>query len=107
MAELIAPYARGYRRTARDSTPAWPGERRAPENYRSSLLTALHSFRVQIELDHGAAGKSVLIAHGDQGGGYAACVEDGRLQIAWNEYGALRKADGGSSPRDLTLSGSK
>ena len=65
------------------------------ERYRSSRLTSLRSFRVEIELDHGASDQGILIAHGDQGGGYAVYVEDGELRLAWNEYGALREANGG------------
>ena len=65
------------------------------ERYRSSRLTSLRAFRVRIELDHGARDQGILIAHGDQGGGYVVYVEDERLQFAWNEYGSLREADGG------------
>lgn len=65
------------------------------ERYRSSRLTSLRSFRVRIELDHRASDRGILIAHGDQGGGYAVYVESDRLRLAWNEYGALREADGG------------
>jgi len=65
------------------------------ERYRSSRLTSLRSFRVDIELNHGPSDQGILIAHGDQGGGYAVYVEDGRLGLAWNEYGALREVDGG------------
>jgi arylsulfatase A-like enzyme len=68
------------------------------ERYRSSRLTSLRSFRVRIELDHGASNQGILIAHGDQGGGYAVYVEDGRLALAWNEYGSLRETDGGQLP---------
>lgn len=65
------------------------------ERYRSSVLTTLRSFAVEIELDHGAGDEGILIAHGDQGGGYSVYVEDGRLRLAWNEYGALRELDAG------------
>ena len=65
------------------------------ERYRSSRLTSLRAFRVRIELDHGARDQGILIAHGDQGGGYVVYVEDERLALAWNEYGSLREADGG------------
>jgi arylsulfatase A-like enzyme len=65
------------------------------ERYRSSRLTSLRAFRVRVELDHGARDQGILIAHGDQGGGYVVYIEDERLQCAWNEYGSLREADGG------------
>jgi hypothetical protein len=65
------------------------------ERYRSSKLTALRSFDVAIELTHGAADAGVLVAHGDQGGGYSVYVEDGHLHLAYNEYGDLKDVDGG------------
>jgi arylsulfatase A-like enzyme len=65
------------------------------ERYRSSRLTSLRAFRVRVELDHGARDQGILIAHGDQGGGYVVYIEDERLHCAWNEYGSLREADGG------------
>jgi arylsulfatase len=65
------------------------------ERYRSSKLTAFRSFEVEIEVKHGAADAGVLVAHGDQGGGYSVYVEDGRLRLAYNEYGELKELDGG------------
>jgi arylsulfatase len=37
----------------------------------------------------------MLVAHGDQGGGYALYVEDGRLFFAFNGYGDMTVIDGG------------
>lgn len=68
------------------------------ERYRSSQLIALRSFAVDIVLDHGAPDQGVLVAHGDQGGGYAVYVEDGALRLAYNEYGRLHEVDGGPLP---------
>lgn len=65
------------------------------ERYRSSRLTSLRSFAVQIELEHGKDDQGVLVAHGDQGGGYSVYVEGGRLLVAYNEYGRTRELDGG------------
>lgn len=65
------------------------------ERYRSSRLTTLRSFRVEVDLAHRAGADGILFAHGDQGGGYAVYVEHGRLHLVWNEYGALRDVDGG------------
>lgn len=65
------------------------------ERYRSSRLTSLRSFVVEVDLDHGADDQGVLVAHGDQGGGYSLYVEDGRLHLAWNEYGDLHEVDCG------------
>jgi arylsulfatase A-like enzyme len=68
------------------------------ERFRSSKLIALRSFDVEIELWHRVGDQGVLVAHGDQGGGYSVYVEDGRLQLAYNEYGDLKEADVGVLP---------
>lgn len=68
------------------------------ERVRSNRLIALRSFTVTIDVDHPAGAEGVLVAHGDQGGGYAVYVEDGRLRLAYNEYGMLREADCGPMP---------
>ncbi|MCK8677653.1 arylsulfatase [Streptomyces lichenis] len=69
------------------------------ERYRSSRLTAFRSFTVTVELArHGAGDQGVLVSHGDQGGGYSLYVEEGRLRLAYNEYGALHEADAGPLP---------
>jgi arylsulfatase A-like enzyme len=65
------------------------------ERFRSSKLTALRSFDVTIELSHAAVDEGVLVAHGDQGGGYSVYVEDGHIHLAYNEYGDLKELDGG------------
>ena len=59
------------------------------ERYRSSQLVELRSFGVDIDLDHVDGAEGVLVAHGDQGGGYAVYIEGGRLHLAYNEYGRL------------------
>ncbi|MFD0275123.1 arylsulfatase [Kitasatospora sp. NPDC127111] len=66
------------------------------ERYRSSRLISFRSFDIVVDLaDHRAADQGVLVSHGDQGGGYSLYVEDGRLRLAYNEYGELYEADGG------------
>ncbi|HLZ29257.1 MAG TPA: arylsulfatase [Chloroflexota bacterium] len=65
------------------------------ERYRSSRLIALRSFDVLIECEHAAGDEGVLVAHGDQGGGYNVYVEAGRLWLAYNEYGDLKEVDCG------------
>jgi arylsulfatase len=57
-------------------------------------LIALRSFEVAIEFEHAAGDAGVLVAHGDQGGGYSIYVEAGRLWLAYNEYGELKEVDG-------------
>lgn len=66
------------------------------ERYRSSKLITFRSFDIDIELtEHGTGDEGVLVSHGDQGGGYSVYVEQGRLHLAYNEYGVLREADAG------------
>jgi arylsulfatase A-like enzyme len=76
------------------------------ERYRSGKLTALRSFEVAIDVTHAAADAGVLVAHGDQGGGYSVYVEDGHIHLAYNEYGDLKELDGGllvSGRREVSL----
>jgi arylsulfatase len=67
------------------------------ERYRSSCLISFRSFTITVFLGHhGPGDKGVLVSHGDQGGGYALYVaDDGRLRLAYNEYGELHDADAG------------
>ena len=75
------------------------------ERWRSQQLIFQKSFDVDVELRwrHGDCG--VLVAHGDQGGGYSLYVEHGRLFFAHNAYGDMSVvdcgplADGASSVR--------
>jgi arylsulfatase len=60
------------------------------ERYRSYKLVQLRSFRIDIRGTHGAGDEGVLVAHGDQGGGYAVYVEDGELTYVHNGYGIMR-----------------
>jgi len=76
------------------------------ERYRSSRLTSLRSFTVEIAVDHSEGDAGILVAHGDQGGGYSVYIEDGRLHLAYNEYGRMRHIDGGAlaaGPRRIEL----
>ena len=65
------------------------------ERYRSAQLVSFRSFEVDILVDHGPDDAGVLVAHGDQGGGFSVYVEDGHLWLAYNEYGRLLTADAG------------
>ncbi len=65
------------------------------DRFRSSKLTALRSFEVSIEVSHTATDGGVLVAHGDQGGGYSVYVEEGHIHLAYNEYGDMKDFDGG------------
>ncbi|MFE6070947.1 arylsulfatase [Streptomyces sp. NPDC056525] len=63
------------------------------ERYRSSRLVSLRSFEIAVAVDE--TGDGVLVSHGDQGGGYSLYVENGRLALAYNEYGTLHETDAG------------
>ena len=58
-------------------------------HHRSMELIGTRSFRIIIRLDHARPDEGVLVAHGDQGGGYLIYVEDGRLRFAHNHRGKL------------------
>src|SRR5690606_13743663 len=58
--------------------------------YRSQLLIQWRSFTVDVELEHGSGDRGVLVAHGDQGGGYALYVlDDNELVFVHNGYGKV------------------
>jgi arylsulfatase A-like enzyme len=57
------------------------------ERFRSAALINARSFRVEIEVATTDGDEGVLVAHGDQGGGYAVYVEDGTICFAYNGYG--------------------
>ena len=65
------------------------------ERYRSLQLVNYRSFEVEVSLEVAADDHGTLVAHGDQGGGYALYVVDRRLLLAWNGYGSLVEVDGG------------
>jgi arylsulfatase len=66
------------------------------ERYRSQKLVAFRSFEIEITVVHELGDTGVLVAHGDQGGGYSLFVEgDGHLRFAYNQYGELREIDAG------------
>ncbi|MGB4135296.1 MAG: arylsulfatase [Microbacterium sp.] len=70
------------------------------ERFRASRLTVLRSFRVDGELDlvagsRARAGASgVVVAHGDQGGGYLVALEEGAPLLVYNAYGHMHRARG-------------
>ncbi len=59
------------------------------ERYRSLALINFRSFEVEVALKFAAGDRGTLVAHGDQGGGYALHVVDDRLSLAWNGYGSV------------------
>lgn len=61
------------------------------ERFRSSKLVKLRSFNIVVRGAWRAEDEGVLVAHGDQGGGYALYVTEGRLWFAYNEYGRMHR----------------
>jgi arylsulfatase A-like enzyme len=59
------------------------------ERYRSYVLVFQRSFHVAMRIDHRVGADGMLVAHGDQGGGYAVCIEDGRLTYIHNGFGVM------------------
>lgn len=64
------------------------------ERFRSAQLTVLKSFRVEFDLELTDHCEGVLIAHGDQGGGYLLAIDGGRPVLSYNAYGAMHRARG-------------
>ena len=62
------------------------------ERYRSAKLTVLRSFTVEVDIDCGSESAGVIVAHGDQGGGYLLSIEDGHLALSYNAYGRMHRA---------------
>lgn len=88
------PDEEAFRRpvTLRPGTPSL-------ERYRSSKLTTFRDFRIEASLSYAEADDGVLVAHGDQGGGYVLYVEDGHARFAYNQYGQMHRIDGGPLPQ--------
>lgn len=64
------------------------------ERFRSAKLTTLRSFRIEIELDVRTDAAGVLIAHGDQGGGYLLAIDQSAPLLAYNAYGVMHHGRG-------------
>ena len=65
------------------------------ERFRSVQFINFRSFTVDVALAYAAGDEGILVAHGDQGGGYSMYVEDGHLFLAYNGYGVMTVVDGG------------
>ncbi|MBK0420009.1 arylsulfatase [Leucobacter sp. CSA1] len=61
------------------------------ERYRSAQLTVLKSFEMEIDVLVGEGAEGVLVAHGDQGGGYLAALDGGVPLLSYNAYGAMHR----------------
>jgi arylsulfatase len=65
-----------------------PGDHTLEPNLAKALISS-RSFTVTVALDFRPGDRGVLVAHGDQGGGYALYVEDDELVLAYNDHGAM------------------
>lgn len=76
------------------------------ERYRSSQLIANRDFTVEVSLDFAPGDRGILVAHGEQGGGYALYVDGDELFFVHNGYGTMTTVSGGTMPaecRDIVL----
>ena len=65
------------------------------ERYRSLKLINSRSFKIVISLDYKKGDEGILVAHGDQGGGYSIYIEDGQLFHVHNGYGVMSETSCG------------
>ncbi|MGZ8734079.1 MAG: arylsulfatase [Acidimicrobiia bacterium] len=69
------------------------------ERYRSQLLIQWRSFTVDVELHFRSGDRGVLVAHGDQGGGYSLHVDDDdELFFVHNGFGTMTERSAGMVP---------
>jgi arylsulfatase A-like enzyme len=69
------------------------------ERWRSVQLIWFRAFTINVDLDYKPGDEGMLVAHGDQGAGYALYVLDGELWFVHNDgRGRLRTLSGGAMP---------
>jgi arylsulfatase len=69
------------------------------ERWRSVQLLWFRSVNIRVELEHRATDQGILVAHGDQGAGYALYVLDGELFFVHNNgRGEMLTVSGGAMP---------
>ena len=68
------------------------------ERYRCAKMVHGRSFGFTAVVDYRSGDHGVVLAHGDQGGGYALYVEGGELFFVQNLYGDMITLSGGSVP---------
>jgi len=73
------------------------------DRYRSRILVQMRSFEVRVDFGEGyqPTDEGVLVAQGDQGGGYLLYVEDSHLHFCHNYGGRTRDFDMGALGPDL------
>jgi len=77
------------------------------ERHRSSRLVASRSFTITVRLRFADGDRGVLMAHGDQGGGYVLYVDEGECRLAYNFHGTMTEVRGGPirpGPQEVTAS---
>lgn len=55
------------------------------ERWRSQRLIWIRSFDVETRCSYSADDEGILVAHGDQGGGYVVWIEDGAVRVGHND----------------------
>ncbi len=65
------------------------------ERWRSQRMVWGRGFTCTVHLDFAAGDEGILVAHGDQGGGYLLSVEGDRLTFAHNDGHRMRRLDAG------------
>lgn len=76
------------------------------ERFRAAKLTVLRSFRIEVDLEVGQDAAGVIVAHGDQGGGYLLALDRGAPLLVYNAYGRMHRARGsllGAGPHRLLV----
>src|SRR5439155_24497390 len=68
------------------------------EPLRSGKLILGRSFRVTVRLAYRPGDEGVLLAHGDQSGGYVLYIEDGALKLFFHALGHTQALAGGGVP---------
>lgn len=69
------------------------------ERYRSSRLIAYRDFEIEVRLTGWTADdEGVLVAHGDQQGGYLLYIEGGDVHFVFNSYGRVTRVSGPLPP---------
>lgn len=63
------------------------------ERYRSAQLIHLRDVEIVISLEFTSGDRGVLVAHGDQGGGYAVWIDNDAVRLSYNAYGRLVRTD--------------
>ncbi|MCW2288259.1 arylsulfatase [Leucobacter luti] len=64
------------------------------ERFRAAQLTVLRSFSIEIDVVLTQTTAGVVVAHGDQGGGYLLAIDAGAPLLSYNAYGDMHRVRG-------------